>query len=113
MLKNNKLSLEDLNPTSVYTFILGCNDFSIFPLKKEYLILRSVFTENEKEPVHDTDPIFKFRELLLRPFVVNLETKSFSLVQNILKSRRETWFYKLLAVGIPINYFVVYHDKVF
>ena len=43
MLQTKELTLESLDKASVYSFVLGCNDFSLFPLSKEYLILRSIY----------------------------------------------------------------------
>jgi hypothetical protein len=78
LLKLQDLTLDTLKKDSVYTFILGCNEFSIFPLKKEYLILRSIFTENNPatdSPIKDVDPLLKLRDAALKPFVVNLDDK--------------------------------------
>lgn len=89
MLALHGFSINSLNTSSVYTFILGCNEFAVFPLKREYLFLRSIFINNpdQTEPVVMCEKdvlMLKFREQALKPFIVNLDDKSFSLVQNIL-----------------------------
>ncbi len=43
MLETKGFTLETLDKASVYSFVLGCNEFSLFPLSKDYLILRSIY----------------------------------------------------------------------
>ncbi len=42
------LSLNDLCIDNSYSFILACNEFSLFPLKKEYLLILSTKQKAEK-----------------------------------------------------------------
>jgi hypothetical protein len=48
MLKNKGLSLSNLDIDKVYTFIMGCNEFALFPLKTEYLLLKNVYSLDKK-----------------------------------------------------------------
>ncbi len=43
---------------------MGCNDFSLIPLKKDYLLLRGVFTLVKTEK---PDALNKLRDVRLRP----------------------------------------------
>ena len=45
MLGTKGLKVASLKKQSVYSFVLGCNEFSLFPLKRDYLILRSIYTD--------------------------------------------------------------------
>ena len=117
MLQSKGFSLDALDTASVYSFVLGCNEFSLFPLAKDYLILRSIYkpgtTAETAEATEFADPMLAFRESSLRPFTLNLDNKSYSITQNIIKSVRQNMFLKLFKEGLPINYFILYHDKVF
>ncbi len=87
---------------------MGCQDFSLIPLKRDYLILRSIFTSVKPET---TDPLTKLRDTRLRPYSIHMVNKTYNQVNNIVRSIRKNWFNRMVDSDIPINYFVLSYDK--
>jgi hypothetical protein len=87
---------------------MGCKEFSLIPLKKDYLVLRSIFTLVKQQQV---DPLTKLREARLRPYIIDMVSKTYNSVNLILKSIRRNWFNKMIDSDIPISYFVLTCDK--
>ena len=110
LLKASGFSLNSLSIDTVYTFVLGSNEFSLIPLKRDYLILRSVYTMVKQEK---PDPLNKLRDERLRPYLVNLKDKSFGLVNRIIRRRRKQLFNQHIDSDLPISYFVLTHEKVY
>jgi len=110
LLKANGLSLNTLSIDTVYTFVMACKEFSLIPLKKDYLVLRSIFTLVKQT---SPDPVNKLRDPRLKPYMVNLQDKTYKLVNSILRKKRSRWFNDHIDSDLPINYFVLYHERVY
>ncbi len=82
MLKAKGLSLNNLDIDKVYTFIMGCNEFSLFPLKSEYLLLKNVYSldKNATDLKDHLDSFKQLRDPRLKPFKVNLNDKKYNTV---------------------------------
>jgi hypothetical protein len=89
---------------------MGCKEFSLIPLKKDYLIVKNIFTM-VKSP--KPDPLTKLRDARLKPYFVNMVNKTYNTANNILRNIRRNWFNRMIDSDIPINYFVLVYDKSF
>ena len=82
MLKTKGLSLNSLDIDKVYTFIMGCNEFSLFPLSNEYLLLKNVYSLDKKttDMTEHLEHFKALRDTRLKPFRVNLNDKKYNTV---------------------------------
>ena len=49
LLEKSGLTMEHMSKDSVYTFIMGVNEFSAIPLKVDYLILKAIYKSKDKD----------------------------------------------------------------
>lgn len=102
--------MNSLSIDTSYTFVMGSNEFSLIKLQKDYLILKNLFTVVSQEK---PDPLLQLRDSRLSPYFVNLKNKPFNLVNKILRKKRKQMFNQFITSDLPINYFVLTHEKVY
>ena len=110
LLSQRGFTVNSLSIDTSYTFIMGSNEFSLIELQKEYLILKSLFTRVKQEKA---DPLLQLKDSRLIPYFVNVQDKTFNLVNKILRKKRKQMFNQFIASDLPISYFVLTHQKVY